>query len=113
MCDICAKVFKTKMNFEQHRLLHTMDPECRKVQCPICNVWVKSARSLRRHIKQHTTVDEEFKCEICGKESPNKEALQSHKRYVHINERKFKCTFLNCEKAFKRQIGLKVYKLIY
>ena len=43
-------------------------------------------------------------CVYCNKVSPNKDALRSHIKYVHLIDRMFKCHL--CEKAFKRAIEL-------
>lgn len=37
ICDICAKVFKTKQQLDHHTIaMHTDTP---KVQCDICGIW--------------------------------------------------------------------------
>lgn len=38
MCEVCAKTFKSKLYFEQHRLEHKAEKRP-KVQCDICKVW--------------------------------------------------------------------------
>lgn len=65
---------------------------------------LKHALSLRKHISRHKEV--EIKCDICGKVTPNKTSLGRHIKYVH-SEATHKCGI--CDKAFKRDIGLKVY----
>lgn len=68
---------------------------------------MKNLVGLKKHIKtMHDNSDSEYFCDICGKQSPNKKALLSHKKYVHVDERKFECNC--CSKAFKKAISLKV-----
>lgn len=112
VCDVCAKVFNTKSNFETHRRTHNDGAiaQLPKQQCHICNTWMKNLVGLKKHIKtMHENNDNEYFCDICGKQSPNKKALLSHKKYVHIDERKFECN--RCSKAFKKAISLKVFSL--
>ena len=44
-------------------------------------------------------------CSYCGKISPNKDALRSHIKYVHLNQLIHKCSL--CDKAFKKAVTLK------
>lgn len=69
---------------------------------------MKNLVGLKKHIKtMHDNSDSEYICDICRKQSPNKKALLSHMKYVHVDERKFECN--SCSKAFKKAISLKVY----
>jgi hypothetical protein len=76
-----------------------------KIQCQLCGTWLKHEGSLRSHMIQHNTEKDDNICDICGKKSPNKGALQSHKRNVHL-KRTHKCSV--CEFAFKKAYSLKV-----
>lgn len=64
---------------------------------------MQSERSLRLHMARHTETVES--CELCGKATPNRRALQKHMDYVH-GAAKMKCML--CGKAFKKAVELKV-----
>lgn len=59
---------------------------------------------LKDHMKRHKTIVTE-KCETCGRICPNKKALRSHFRTVHLNIQ-YPCTI--CAKPFKNKNTLKV-----
>lgn len=65
---------------------------------------LKHELSLRKHVNRHKDV--QMACTLCGKITPNKTALSRHMGYVH-SEATHKCGL--CDKAFKREIGLKVF----
>lgn len=122
ICDICAKVFKSKQSLQTHRQQH-FEQDQPKLQCTICGAWyyhqarlidvsliymykfrLKHELSLRKHVNRHKDV--QMACTLCGKITPNKTALSRHMGYVH-SEATHKCGL--CDKAFKREIGLKVF----
>jgi hypothetical protein len=107
VCEICAKVFKSKMFFLKHMEdVHTNTTRA-KIQCQKCGKWLKHEESLRKHMTRHTDSEKgQHVCNICGKPSPNRSALQSHKKYSHMIERSHKCGV--CSKAFKKALTLKV-----
>lgn len=106
ICDICAKIFKSKEGFQDHMLSH-MDTEEPRIQCNYCGVWLKNKGSLNKHIKTHT--DTPQMCDICHKIKPNRSALNHHKRIVH-SEATHHCTI--CDKTFKRLLALTVTALL-
>lgn len=100
ICDVCAKTFNCEKTFQSHCLTHTNQP---RMQCTICDKWLKSKDSLRSHLRRHN--DTQHTCKHCNKMTPNRQALANHILYVH-SEKKHKCTL--CSKAFKVALGLKV-----
>ncbi|CAD7078146.1 unnamed protein product [Hermetia illucens] len=110
MCEICARVFKSRVFFEKHQLEH-LGQNLPKVQCPICEAWMKNEHTMRAHMRNHQDEGQEHQCDICGKKGPSRNAIAKHKRFVHLSERKFKCTL--CDKAFKRAITLKEHMTVH
>lgn len=102
ICDVCAKLFKTKEGFHEHMISH-MGIEEPRVQCRYCGAWLKNRGSLNKHIKLHTDSPQE--CEICHKIKPTRAALNHHKRVVH-GDAIHQCTI--CDKTFKRLLVLTV-----
>ncbi|XP_062539773.1 transcription factor grauzone-like [Armigeres subalbatus] len=101
MCDTCAKGFNQKNAFLKHLKDHRPKGPEDKGQCPICNQWLLKV-SLNKHIIRHNSPT--YRCETCGKDSPNILAHRSHVRFAHSDAR-FTCNF--CGKVFKRALTLK------
>lgn len=90
---------------------HSDDPEKRAKKseiksemCTICGLWLKSRYRLKLHRKCHST--ELNRCQECGLEAPNHEALLGHIRAFHEIRRKHKCRL--CEKSFNNIDELQV-----
>lgn len=101
ICDVCAKVFKTKEGFQDHWNTQHLGVDEPRVQCNICGAWLKNRGTLNKHMRIHT--DKPQVCDICNKEKPTRTALNHHKRLVH-GDALFPCTI--CDKVFKRQLSL-------
>lgn len=54
ICDVCAKVFKTKEGFQDHMKTQHMGIEEPRVQCTFCGAWLKNRGTLNKHMKIHT-----------------------------------------------------------
>ncbi|XP_058462897.1 transcription factor grauzone-like [Malaya genurostris] len=108
ICDTCGREFKTKPCFDKHVRKHKGLLEDTSIECHICHVILHNKATMKKHmIAKHTQTDEVFICNECGKQAPNKFALESHKRKVHCEE-KYQCEF--CEKRFKNPITLKEHR---
>ncbi|XP_055626141.1 transcription factor grauzone-like [Toxorhynchites rutilus septentrionalis] len=108
ICDTCGREFKTKPCFDKHVRKHMGLIEDTSIQCHVCHVVLQNKATLKKHvIAKHTQTDELFICNQCGKQAPNKFALESHKRKVHCEE-KYQCEF--CEKRFKNPVTLKEHR---
>ncbi|XP_062538418.1 transcription factor grauzone-like [Armigeres subalbatus] len=103
ICDVCAKGFYSKAEFQRHKKQHEMRPEELRVQCDICQMWLKNALCWRKHYRRHNQGP--TACDLCGHISPNATALTSHKRHRHRTERNHTCQ--ECGKQFKRPLGLR------
>lgn len=105
ICDICARIFKSKEGFQDHMVSHREKEEPR-VQCTHCGIWLKNKGSLNKHVKMHT--EKPQTCKICHKVKPTRSALKNHMQIVH-GEAIYECTI--CGKKFKRQLTLTVSRL--
>ncbi|XP_050091968.1 uncharacterized protein LOC126575360 [Anopheles aquasalis] len=113
VCNVCPNTFKSRAQLRNHqKLQHTTGTEPNnRVQCVICEKWLKNADSLRKHVYRHQTSGEPQICDVCGKSAPNSVALQSHKMFAHRKTRTFECTI--CNKAFKRAFTLQEHMTIH
>lgn len=135
-CSSCPKDFKYKNNLNEHKLTHqdinTGITHC----CAECDYKTKFKSSLKNHyIRKHTN-NYDFSCEQCGKRfkmewdlkfhlsthnAPehmcdicgglykSKYLLVKHRRTVHLNEYKYRCTF--CSNRFLLQENLDIHVL--
>ncbi|XP_073828363.1 uncharacterized protein [Musca autumnalis] len=107
VCDQCGKTLNGSAALKHHKMVqHTDDGERRKWSCDICNAQLSSNSSLQSHkLSFHNDGTTAFVCKDCGKVAASEKALLQHKKFVHLLEPKYKCTY--CEKSFKRNIHLK------
>lgn len=106
VCDICARVFRTKTACKSHKNSVHSNKNIKPAQCNECGLWLKHNTSLMTHIKRHHKNEgKKFICDICGKVKPNYSTLYNHKKAVHFTEEKYKCTV--CPKAYKYLKSLK------
>ncbi|XP_039435342.1 transcription factor grauzone-like [Culex pipiens pallens] len=108
ICDTCGREFKTKTCFDKHTKRHMGVVEDTSIECTECHEILHNKATLKKHmIAKHTQTTEQHICNQCGKQAPNKFALESHKRKVHCEE-KYCCEF--CEKRFKNPTTLKEHR---
>lgn len=111
VCDICAKVYKTKSQYRYHyTTAHPSEPQP-KVQCKLCEKFFLNELCLKDHVKGMHSERGTHVCNICGKISQTLRAMRSHKRYMHEYTRKYVCTI--CNKAFKVADGLKEHMTVH
>ncbi|XP_055609363.1 transcription factor grauzone-like [Uranotaenia lowii] len=100
VCDVCARVFRSKQCFDTHVKGHLGTRLENKVQCNVCSVWLTDKYCLTKHIRRmHVQPDVAMACELCGKQVRNQDALNCHMRRAHTESR-FECDI--CHKKFKR-----------
>lgn len=107
ICEICGKELNTVTGLTQHVLTHT-SVELTKVQCDICNKWLKNKFVLRAHKQIHE--NKQLKCKFCNKTKPNLPALKSHIAYAH-SAAKHECDI--CKKTFSRPKTLKEHMAVH
>lgn len=107
ICEICGKELNSARGFMQHALTHT-DVQLTRVQCDICDKWLKNKFVLRAHKQIHD--DTQFKCSHCNKIKPNIRALRSHIAFAH-SVAKHQCHV--CNKSFSRPTTLKEHMAIH
>lgn len=102
VCEFCAKSFKTKQILLDHLLRHT--PQVR-VKCEECGKFFQNEREMKRHQKRahaDQADNQVFQCTICGAQSKNSQALNSHINFNHkMDPQRYQCEV--CPKGFKRR----------
>lgn len=102
-CKVCAKVYTDSDAFTKHTWTH-MNETLTRVQCDICQRWLKNHHILRIHKQYHQTTP--LECRHCGKIKYNNRSMKVHITAAH-STRKHKCNL--CDKTFRRPISLKVF----
>ena len=108
-CNECNKELSQKRGLQLHKTIHSNQ---RKYKCNECNKRLTQSSSL----KTHRLIDlnkREFVCDWseCGKRYKTKASLTNHKRFVHLNERKYLCN--ECQNRFCSKNHLKIHKRIH
>uniref|UniRef100_A0A1Q3F2P5 Putative transcription factor grauzone n=1 Tax=Culex tarsalis TaxID=7177 RepID=A0A1Q3F2P5_CULTA len=99
VCDVCARVFRSKQCFETHVKGHLGTRLENKVQCSVCSVWLTDKYCLTKHMRRMHVEESSLSCELCGKQVRNQDALNCHMRRAHTESR-YECDM--CKKKFKR-----------
>lgn len=111
VCDVCARVFRSKPCFDKHVKMHLGTFEVERVQCTLCLAWLTNKYCLRQHMRRiHTNADEVVSCEICGRAQRNQVMLRHHMTRAH-GESRFECDV--CFKKFKRPHHMREHKAIH
>lgn len=71
-----------------------------RVTCEHCGASFKTKNEADSHIRYIHTKDFRFKCEFCDKRCNTSSDLAAHRR-KHTNERPYKCPYEGCEKDYK------------
>ncbi|XP_053683701.1 transcription factor grauzone-like [Sabethes cyaneus] len=111
ICDICARVYRTKRCLETHVKGHLGTRQEDKVQCTVCAVWFTNKYQLTKHMNRiHILPEQMLECTLCGKQLRNREALNGHMHRAHT-ENRFECEF--CAKTFKRPHHMREHVAIH
>ncbi|KAL1402475.1 hypothetical protein pipiens_006082 [Culex pipiens pipiens] len=79
-CDICDKLFKSKITLKKHRLIHAEDRDY--FPCSVCEKSLKSMAALRVHMRIHTQ-EKPHACHICGQGFAYKCLVKPHIKRCH------------------------------
>ncbi|XP_058463728.1 transcription factor grauzone-like [Malaya genurostris] len=111
ICDICARVFRSKRCLETHVKGHLGTRQEDKVQCSVCAVWFTNKYQLTKHMNRiHIEPEKMLECNLCGKQLRNREALNGHMNRTHTESR-FECEF--CFKKFRRPHHMREHVAIH
>ena len=98
ICDICTSIYKRQGDLENHRYVkHSVDEASSLLQdakiCSVCSKSLRNMQSLKWHISNIHTKQEESICPHCGKHFKDKRCLSNHVNNVHTitNEKCGKC----------------------
>lgn len=81
-CELCPTIFETLADARSHYKKEHNNPDGH-ILC--CNVKIKYAKNLVRHIKTHVKLSQQntIPCSVCQKPLCSKDSLESHMRKIH------------------------------
>ncbi|XP_062553369.1 transcription factor grauzone-like [Armigeres subalbatus] len=111
VCEVCARVFRSKQCFDTHVKGHLGTRTENRVQCSVCSVWLTDKYCLTKHVRRmHIQPEVALSCELCSKQVRNQDALNCHMRRAHTESR-FECDV--CHKKFKRPHHMREHVAIH
>lgn len=110
ICDLCARHFKSRFDYELHRRNAHGEAGPSREQCPICNQWYSNEKAVREHIRYLHERTQKIPCKICGEELSSKPSLRSHMKMKH-ETKMYRCNF--CDKALPTAIRLKEHEAMH
>ena len=82
-CELCGKEFTIRSNLRDHiKGVHSYIGPDPKYKCHICSAQLKQDNSYRKHMANSHGIGE--KCDICYKLYVSTNALEKHKKQVHM-----------------------------
>lgn len=100
-CHICDQEFGSDFQLKRHQI--SIHPLAEPITC--CNQMFEFNRDYKKH--QKSSHSKAVECPFCGKMLKNKKTFLVHKRsHQSISERKFKCSYSDCTKAFNFKLHL-------
>ncbi|XP_059609050.1 transcription factor grauzone-like [Phlebotomus argentipes] len=109
VCEICAKVYRTKSLFEKHMAEHKSQLKP-TIPCPICRKMFKHRVAMRNHKRCHDTSGD-LQCQFCQHVSINRRALGEHVRSIHRRREVLQCSI--CDRVFKMRRSLREHMALH
>ncbi|KAH8243348.1 hypothetical protein KR032_006632 [Drosophila birchii] len=104
-CKICPVAFASEKLLLRHHNIHIKSIKNGKggaLKCPVCELQLSCASSLRRHMVIHTGI-KPYKCEECDAAFSQREVLKRHMD-THTGARRHKCP--HCSTSFAQKSNL-------
>ncbi|XP_034665819.1 zinc finger and BTB domain-containing protein 17 [Drosophila subobscura] len=104
-CQMCPTAFPTEKLLTRHHNGHIKNLKNGKggtLQCPICELQLSCASSLKRHMIIHTGL-KPYKCEECDVSFSQREVLKRHMD-IHTGTKRHKCS--QCQSCFAQKSNL-------
>ena len=106
-CNICNKAFKRYAHLKSHYdMLHAIKDA--DLKCNICSKCFNSLEKLQSHISSH---ERKYKsCEICFKQVATSQALLSHYKSIHEENKPYYCIL--CDRYFTLSHNFQKHKSV-
>ncbi|XP_054167594.1 zinc finger protein 91-like [Oppia nitens] len=104
-CDKCDKTFPFQQYLKNHqKSVHTTVRKVYNCRYDGCDKQFRLVNSLKEHHLRHENrLERRFKCDVdgCDKSFYRKSQINTHKTYIHSDERPLPCEWPGCDKRFK------------
>jgi KRAB domain-containing zinc finger protein len=84
----------------------------KRFACEVCGMELSQRSGLVNHMRVHTG-EKPFECTVCSRAFSQSCNLTRHVKQVHKQERQFVCSVEDCDKTFKRKLGLVNHEKIH
>lgn len=98
-CRPCDKKFPSIQSYEAH-MSQVHETNTKATACPVCRKEFLSPRLLQKHKKVHATYKMVNKCEDCGENFADDQALQDHIEMWHSPKDNRSCACEHCGMTF-------------
>lgn len=104
-CDRCEKIFNNAQKRNQHfRTVHVHEYKLNR--CGYCNEKFAGYRTKAEHLRiVHGVGSEMAKCQACEKSFCNKDSLRKHIKRHHLMENQYSCTLCEMKFFAKRNLA--------
>ena len=99
-CEKCDFNCTTDQELTKHMVEHDTVQICPPQVCEVCEETFTDNNELVQHVRSHA--DNEYSCEICEYKTGDRELLNTHVTFQHVNPaRKFECS--TCKNTFNTE----------
>lgn len=103
-CEYCTKMFRSKLQLQQHMWLHTGEKPYR---CRHCDAGFRTQLAVRVHTRIHTG-ETPYHCQKCPKKFRSTATLKAHQK---THDKPFTC--LHCGQRFPKRLAYKKHILLH
>ncbi|XP_026332002.1 gastrula zinc finger protein XlCGF46.1-like [Hyposmocoma kahamanoa] len=107
ICEICGQSYKVKARLRQHMNTHLR----KRNVCQYCQLCFPSPYALKKHVKTHLNLQDQYICDYCGICIKSKSHLRRHMTCHTSNKEMYKCQY--CDKTFSQKEYRKTHEYLH
>ncbi|XP_071445650.1 uncharacterized protein [Hetaerina americana] len=106
VCKVCGRIYGRNIQLSAHMRAHRP----KTYSCKTCAKTFTDKLTYNRHRHMHLVVEKPFKCTVCSKGFPHKQALALH-MVTHTGAKPHVCEV--CSKAFSQRSNLRTHMTVH